>query len=404
MPITILPYVPTYITVHLGPPDSDAENVTVSFLDYIKNVASSEIYPTWHYSALRANILAQVSFALNRVYTEFYVSQGYPFQITATTAYDQKFIKGRNIFDSVSAVADEIFNDYIRRVGFTEPLAAQFCNGTTSQCAGLSQWGSEHLAQEGYNSVDILRQYYGWDIELVVDAPLQDVRTSYPGTPIRLGDRSAGVRIAQFMLNRISQTYIAIPRIPVTDGQFGPETDAAVRVFQGIFNLTQDGIIGKSTWYKMISLYTGLLRLSELVSEGQTLTALNFEPAEYLAYGFQSSRVSLLQYLLSVLAQFYLSIPFVAIDGIYGQQTQRAVMALQLDAGLPQTGNVDETTWDVLVERFLNIDRTVLHNASLLPFQGGSSGSLSPEALQDSLRPGQFPGFPLEYGQTDGTL
>ena len=165
MPIIVTPYIPTYITVHLGTPDSDAENLTISFREYIKNVASSEVYPTWHNSALRANILAQVSFALNRVYTEFYPSQGYSFNITASTAYDQKFIKGRNIFDSVSTLVDELFTVYIRRQGFVEPLAASFCNGTTTVCDGLSQWGSENMAQQGYDSVQILRHYYGDNIE-----------------------------------------------------------------------------------------------------------------------------------------------------------------------------------------------------------------------------------------------
>ena len=139
----VIPYVPEFITVHLGPASQSAENVTVSFPDYIKNVASSEIYPTWELSALRANILAQISFALNRVYTEYYVSRGYPFQITSTTATDQKFIKGRNIFDNIDRLVDDIFNDYIRRQGFVEPLSAKFCNGTTSTCDGLSQWGSQ---------------------------------------------------------------------------------------------------------------------------------------------------------------------------------------------------------------------------------------------------------------------
>lgn len=298
---------------------------------------------------------------------------------------------------------DELFNDYIRRKGFVEPLAAQFCNGTTSQCAGLSQWGSEHLAQEGYHSMDILRQYYGYNIELVVNAPLQDIRYSYPGAPMRQGDRSAGIRIAQFMLNRIAQAYPALPRIPTVDGYFGPETDLTVRQFQRIFHLAQDGIIGKSTWYMMVNLYTGILRLSELVSEGQTLVSLNFDPNEYLAYGFQNERVALLQYLLSVLSQFYLTIPFIAIDGIYGRQTRQAVLALQQDAGLPQTGNVDEATWNVLTDRFLGIDRTVLSNANIFPFESIVSGPLTPAEIQESLslRPGQFPGIPLEYGQKD---
>ncbi|MDO4515950.1 MAG: peptidoglycan-binding protein [Bacillota bacterium] len=403
MPISVVPYIPTYITVHLGTPSSNAENVTVPFIDYIKNVASSEIYPTWHYSSLRANILAQVSFALNRVYTEFYPSQGYDFNITSTTAFDQRFIKDRTIFDSVSQLVDELFDDYIRREGYVEPLSAKFCNGTTTQCDGLSQWGSEYLAQEGTNSMDILRTYYGDDIELVVNAPIQNIQYSYPGAAMRRGDRSPDIRIAQFMLNRISQAYPAIPKIPIVDGFFGPQTEAAVRQFQKIFNLTSDGIIGKGTWYTMVQLYSGLLRLSELVSEGQPLSQLNFDYEEFLSYGQQSQRVAFLQYLLSILSQFYTNIPFVTIDGVYGPATRQAVMALQRDAGLPQTGSVSEATWDAIVERFLSIDRTVLASAGLTPFTSSLSGELTPEQIQESLtlHPDQFPGRSLEYGQTD---
>ena len=170
---TVIPYVPQQITVHLGAPSSDAENVTVSFSDYVKNVASSEIYPTWEESALRANILAIVSFALNRVYTEFYRSRGYDFDITSSTAYDQFFVKGRSFFSNVAKLADELFNSYLRRPGFVEPLAAKFCNGTTVTCEGLSQWGSQRLAQQGYNTVQILRSYYG-EVEIVANAPIQN--------------------------------------------------------------------------------------------------------------------------------------------------------------------------------------------------------------------------------------
>ena len=395
MPITVRPYIPTYITVHLGPPEWDVENVTVPFVDYIKNVASSEIYPTWKPSALRANILAQISFALNRVYTEFYPSRGYPFQITNSTAYDQKFIKGRNIFDSVSVLVDELFNDYIRRQGFVEPLAARFCNGTTSQCDGLSQWGSEYLAREGRNSLEILKTYYGPDIELVVDAPVQAFRTSYPGTPMRLGDASPSIRIAQVMLDRISQAYPAIPKITRKNGYYGLETQEAVRAFQGIFDLTADGILGKATWNTLIRIYTGILQLSELASEGQQFGSLLFDYEAFNAADLRE-QVSLLQYLLSVLSQFYLEIPFVTIDGVFGAQTRNAVMALQRSAGLPETGSVDERTWDVLVERFLAIDRTVLLNADFFPFR-----SFSPAELQESLtrQPDQFPGQTLTYGQ-----
>lgn len=399
MPVAVTPYIPTYITVHMGTPTSNAENVTVSFQDYIKNVASSEIYPTWHYSALRANILAQVSFALNRIYTEYYPSRGYNFNITASTAYDQKFIKGRNFFDSVSELVDELFDDYIRRQGYVEPLAARFCNGTTSQCDGLSQWGSEALAQDGHSSVEILKNYYGPDIELVVNAPVQDIQYSYPGAPMRLGDRSGDIRIAQFALNRIAQAYPAIPKISSVDGIFGPETEASVRAFQSIFNLDADGVIGKGTWYAIFRLYSGILQLSELVSEGQTFAQLNFDYNNYQTYG--PEEISLLQYLLSILSQFYTTIPFVNIDGIYGEQTRQAVRALQQDAGLPQTGVVDEATWNALVDRFLSIDRTVLSTTDIFPFT--AVDHLTPAEIQENLatRPDQFPGRPLEYGQTD---
>ena len=244
----ITPYIPQTITVHLGPPNSDAENVTVSFSDYVKNVASSEIYPTWEPAAIRANVLAIISFALNRVYTEYYPSRGYPFQITSSTAYDQKFIKGRSIFENVGQIVDDVFRDYIRYPGHVEPLAAKFCNGTTSTCDGLSQWGSQALAEQGYNSVDILRHYYGDDIQIVTGAPVKGVQSSYPGTPLRLGDQGQAVIQIQTMLNRISRDYPAIPKIPVVDGIFGANTQAAVRRFQEIFSLVPDGVVGSATW------------------------------------------------------------------------------------------------------------------------------------------------------------
>ena len=223
----ILPYIPENITVHLGPPDSNASNVRVSFVNYVKNVASSEIYPTWDESALTANILAIISFALNRVYTEFYRSRGYDFDITSSTAIDQKFINGRGYFDSVSRITDRIFTDYLRRIGFIEPLAAKFCNGTTVTCEGLSQWGSQNLAQQGLNSVQILRYYYGDNIEIVNNAPVRGYTPSYPGTPLRVGSRGPSVVQAQVMLNRVGQNYPAMPRV-ATDGIFGARTEGAV--------------------------------------------------------------------------------------------------------------------------------------------------------------------------------
>ena len=244
--VSVIPFVPQRITVHLGPPNSAAANVTVPFVDYVKNVASSEIYPTWEESALRANILAIVSFALNRVYTEFYRSRGYDFDITNSTAYDQFFVNGRSYFENVARIAEELFNNYLRRPGFVEPLAAKFCNGTTATCEGLSQWGSQNLALQGYNSIEILRSYYG-NIEVVNNAPIRGITSSYPGYPLRRGISGPSVVVVQSSLNRISQNYPAIPKITPVDGIYGVKTENAVRTFQEIFNLAPDGVVGPAT-------------------------------------------------------------------------------------------------------------------------------------------------------------
>lgn len=351
MPV-IIPYVPRTITVHLGLPDQWAENVTVTFPDYVKNVASSEIYPTWEPAAIRANILAIISFALNRVYTEFYPSQGYDFQITSTTQYDQKFIRGRNIFENISRMVDEIFNDYIRRQGHVEPLAAKFCNGTTSTCDGLSQWGSQEMAEEGANSMEILRHYYGDDIELVVNAPVQSLVMSYPGTPLRLGSVGENVVVVQAMLNRISRNYPAIPQISPVSGVFDEETRDAVVTFQRIFNLAPDGIVGKATWYKMVYLYTGILRLSELVSQGQNFVTVQFQFSGPLEEGDSGPEVGILQYMLTLLAQFDSSLSPASVDGQFGPETTRAVRTYQQLVGLTPNGYVDETTWNSIFGNF----------------------------------------------------
>ena len=188
------PYIPETITVHLGSPDSNAANVTVSFSDYVKNVASSEIYPTWPENALRANIYAIVSFALNRIYTEWYRSRGYDFDITSSTQFDQKFINGREVFQNISELVDELFNDYVRRQGYVEPLFTAFCNGTTVTCKGLSQWGTVDLAEQGKTPYEILQYYYGDDIEIVKNAPVRTTMPSYPGIPLKLGSAGNDVR------------------------------------------------------------------------------------------------------------------------------------------------------------------------------------------------------------------
>ena len=357
-PVDITPYVPEYITVHLGPPDSDAENVTVSFPDYIKNVASSEIYPTWSESAIVANIYAQISFALNRVYTAFYPSRGYDFNITSSTAFDQKFIKGRNIFENISEIVDGMFNSYIRRVGFIEPLAAKYCNGTTVTCNGLSQWGSEELARQGYNSIQILKYYYGDDIEIVSNAPVSEIESLYPGYPIIRGDRGNEVALIQTALNEISNNYPAIPKVTV-DGIFGENTENAVRTFQQIFSLTPDGIVGLATWYKLAFLYVGIRRLSELNSRGQEFLNLDYQYTGTVSPGDTGLKVTVAQYILSVLSQFYYTIPDVNIDGIYGTDSENAVKAFQKTFDLPVTGVITAGVWDQMYKAFVGINETL---------------------------------------------
>ena len=398
---TVLPFIPQNITVHLGSPNSDAENVTVSFSDYVKNVASSEIYPTWDESALRANILAIVSFALNRVYTEFYRSRGYDYDITNSTAFDQYFVKGRSFFDNVSRLVDELFNDYLRRPGFVEPLAAKFCNGTTVTCDGLSQWGSQYLAEQGYNSTEILENYYG-DVEIVSNAPIQGITTSYPGTPLRRGTTGPSVVTIQTALNRISQSYPAIPKIPAVDGIFGSRTEAAVRKFQEVFNLAPDGIVGPSTWYALVRIFVAVTRLAELRSEGQRFYANSWATTDPIEQGDRGIKVEHLQYMLSVLSAYIPEIPPLTIDGIFGNATRSAVIAAQRRFGLRQTGIVDFTTWDEIYDQFSGIENTTLRDNETFPYTEAIQGQTPPRnryARTSTMT--QFPGSDLRPGNQD---
>ena len=397
----ITPYIPQNITVHLGTPSSDAENVTVSFSDYVKNVASSEIYPTWDESALRANILAIVSFALNRVYTEFYRSRGYDFDITNSTAYDQFFVNGRSFFSNISQLVDELFNDYLRRPGFVEPLAAKFCNGTTVTCEGLSQWGSENLAQQGYNSVQIIRSYYG-NVEIVNDAPVSGITSSYPGRPLRRGTSGPSVVTTQVMLNRISQSYPAIPKIPSVDGIFGAQTEASVRKFQEVFNLEPDGIVGKATWYALVRLYIAVTRMAELHSQGQRFYTNSWALTDPINEGDRGVKVEHLQYMLRVLAEYIPEIPPIEIDGIFGPATRNAVIAAQGRFGLPQTGIVNFQTWDEIYDQFSGIENTSWRDPEDFPYTNALITGTPPRnryARTTTLT--QFPGNALRTGNQD---
>ena len=359
MPQAVLPVIPNEITVHLGTPQSNAENITVPFVEYIKNVASSEIYPTWPESAIRANIYAQISFALNRIYNEWYPSQGYDFDITNSTAFDQSFVKDRDIFLNISEIVDEIFNDYLVRQGTISPLFAQYCDGVEVSCDGLSQWGSVTLANQGLTPYEILQNYYGNDINIVDDAPVQFIEESYPGTPLTLGSAGNDVKILQTQLNRVARNYPAIPRIAQENGVFGLDTQEAVRTFQEIFNLNPTGEVDRATWYKIKRYYIGVKKLSDLLSEGVTLDEATLPYALTLSEGQRGQAVRILQYYLSVIAYFNPDLNTVAIDGVFGENTKNAVEAFQRYYGLEVTGEVERNTWNKLEEIYTNTVRDI---------------------------------------------
>lgn len=370
---TRLPYIPEYITVHLGPPDSDAENVTVPFLDYVSNVASSEIYPTWPENALRANIYAQISYALNRVYTEYYRSRGYDFDITNSTTIDQSFVNGRDIFENISRLTGELFDDYIRRQGNIEPLFAQYCDGIEVTCNGLSQWGSVTLAQNGRTPYEILTNYYGNDIDIVRDTPVMGITASLPENPLRLGSAGSDVRQIQIRLNRISDNYPSIPKIALPDGIFSYDTESAVKSFQEIFGLTPDGIVGPATWYKIQIIFNSVKKLSDLNSEGITSDEIAGVTFPYPEFGERGLAVRNLQYYLDYLSRFYSSIPPVTNDGIFGEGTRSAVIALQKEFGLPATGVVDRDTWNTMYDAYLGIIEQLegqISEGDMIPFPG----------------------------------
>lgn len=342
------PVVPEYITVHLGPPNEAAENVTVPFTSYIKNVASSEVYPTWPENALRANILAQISVALNRVYTEYYRSRGYDFDITSSTRYDQAFVPGRSTFENIDRLVDDIFNNYIVRQGNVEPLYAQFCDGVRTQCAGLSQWGSVELAEQGMTPYEILQYYFGDNINIVFNAPVGDGMPSYPGRPLSRGSMGEDVRTIQQQLNRIRRNYPAIPRISEVSNVFDAETEAAVRAFQSIFNLESDGIVGKATWYKIKMIYNGVKSLSEITSEGLTISEAQRVYPEVLRLGDTGLNVETVRFYLAFLGYFLPQLPPIPITDTFDEAMLDAVYAFQSTYGLTVDGVVGRSTWNAL--------------------------------------------------------
>lgn len=258
--------VPEYIIVHDGvPTDTTAQNYWVRYRDYIKNVASSEIYATWTDSAIRANVLAIMSFTLNRVFTEFYRNRGYDFTITSSTAFDHKFIYGRNIFESISDIVDEMFGSYLARPGIKQPILTQYCDGQRVSCPNwMSQWGSQDLGKRGYSTSEILRYYYGDTIYIANAEEVSGVPSSYPGYDLEVGSYGESVLTIQEQLNTISDSYPAIPKV-AEDGIYGEGTANAVRTFQNIFNLPQTGVVDFRTWYRISEIYVAVTRIAEQV-------------------------------------------------------------------------------------------------------------------------------------------
>ena len=352
------PTIPTEIVVHLGAPDEAAENLSLPFVDYIKNVASNEIYPTWPDSAIEANILAQISFALNRIYNEWYPSKGYTFDITSLPAYDQSFVKNRQVFDTISKKVDKIFNNYVYRTGQIQPLNAVYCDGKVTTCNGLSQWGSVSLARQNKTPLEILKYYYGNDVNIKEDAPIGEVFGAYPGYPIELGNAGDKVRIIQRELNRISNNYPAIPKIPRVNGVFGVYTQNSVKKFQEIFNLNPTGIVDYSTWYKIKYIYNAVKRVNDIYSEGIGEEEAIYDYGNELKYSDVGLGVRVLHYVLLTIAYFDPDLPSLRLNSVFNDNTKAMVINFQKKYGLPATGVVDADTWNELV----TVYRDTIHN------------------------------------------
>lgn len=401
MPANV-PFIPERIIVHLGTPNSGAANVSVTFPDYIKNVASSEIFPTWPEAALRANIYVQISFALNRVYTEWYRSRGYDFDITNSTQYDQAFVYGRDIFANISNIVDEIFNNYVVRRGSVEPLFTMFCNGTTVTCEGLSQWGTVPLANRGYTPYEILQYYYGSDIDIVYNAPVSPNIPSYPGTPFGFGSSGNEVRTIQVQLNRIGTNYPAIPKIVPANGIYGESTTTAVRTFQSVFNLPVTGVVNKATWYRIKYIFTAVKHLSELTSEGLSAEEIENLWDENLRQGDYGQSVRSLAYYLNTIAYFNPEIPAVNSNGVFNAAMDDQVRAFERFYGLNPDGVVDFRTWQLINRIYTDI----LNN---LPegYEGATAAlypgyNLTPGMRNDDVR--EFQTYLRVIGQNIGNI
>ena len=332
------PVIPKTITVHLGKPDEAANDITVPWTDYISNVAASEIYPTWPKEALKANIYAIISFALNRVYNEWYRSKGYNFDITSSPIYDQTYINNRATYESIDNIVNDIFNNYVIKNSQVQPYFTKYCDGRKTTCNGLSQWGTVSLANQGKNALEILKYYYGNDISIKYDAPIKDTTTDFPGYNLTIGSAGNPVLEIQRDLRRIRNNYPAIPDITNTLGIYDDETSDAVKKFQEIFSLPKTGIVDKATWYKIKYIYTSVKKLSDLYSEGISKDEATFLYNDEVKYGDTGIEVDYIHYFLDAIAFLDNEIPRLQLNSIYNNNTITMVKAFQKKYGLPVTG------------------------------------------------------------------
>jgi len=315
------------------------------------------------------------------MYTQWYRSRGFTFDITNSTQFDQFFVYGRNIFENINRLVDEIFNVFIRRAGFREPYLSSYCNGTTSTCPGMSQWGSQRMAQQGATPIQILRHYYPNDVQLVESNNfVEQTTTTYPGTALRVGSTGDAVRLVQTYLNRISGNFW-IPAPGVIDGIFGQRLRDSVIAFQRQFNLTPDGVIGKATWYEIIRVYVAVRHLAELTSEGQRIGISPPPPTTIIRMGSRGELVVKLQYILNMLSEFYYDIPWVIENGVFQENTRISVIAFQEHFNLTPDGVVGPNTWRKLYEVYASVRELI----DITPYPPGGT---------------PYPGTPLRVGST----
>ena len=349
------PIVPNNITIHLGAPDEAVKDITVPFTDYISNVAASELYPTWPGNALTANIYAIISFAMNRIYNEWYRSKGYNFDITSSPAYDQTYTENKSTYENINDIVSEIFNNYVVKDNQIQPYFTTYCDGRVKTCKGLSQWGTVSLANQGKNPLQILKYYYGSDISIKYDAPVGDTTEGFPGYDIGLGYAGNPVLAIERDLKRIRQNYPAIPEITDTLGIYNEELVNAVKKFQQIFSLPITGIVDKATWYKIKYIYTSVKKLSDLYSEGLTKEEATFLYTDELKYGDTGIEVEYIHYFLNALAFLDNDIPRLPTNSIYNNNTITMVKAFQEKYNLPVTGIFTYKDWTVLKNAYRNI-------------------------------------------------